>query len=307
MDYLALFDGDLNVGLDNPSMISPSYNGKLALNYVGLFSGSNFGSLSYAHDFRKAGTFLFSLRYFSYGRFEGFDEFEQPTGDFSAADYVLSVGWGRRITEHCYIGANFKPVLSQYESYSALALSLDLSASYSSSDHRFSATIMGRNIGAQLKTFDGTRERLPFELSAALSYKLKNAPFRFFLEASELQRWNLRYSDPLNPTTTTDPFTGQTTTESPAAGFFDNLFRHALVGVELDIAKVFFARLGFNYRRTKEIQTSTTGFNSSGFSFGFGVNVKHFQLAYSRNNYHYRQAPNYISLSIDIDQLFKKK
>lgn len=307
MDYLPMFDNDINIGLDNPSMISPLYNGKGAINYVGLFTGSNFGSVAYARDFNQAGTFLFGLRFFSYGRFHGYDEMEQETGDFSAGDYALSVGWGHRVTNHCYVGANFKPVLSQYESYKALALAFDLSASYTNDDHRFNATIMGRNFGAQLKTFDGRREKLPFELSAALSYKLKNAPFRFYFEAAELQRWNLRYEDPMNPTSTTDAFTGETTNESKAAGFFDNLARHALVGVELDIAKVFFARLGFSYRQTKEMQTSQSGFNTSGFSFGFGINIKHFQLAYSRNNYHYGQAPNYISLSMDIDQLFKRR
>lgn len=307
MDYLSIFDNDINVGLDNPSMIAPLYNGKCAINYVGLFTGSNFGSLSYAHDFGQVGTFLFGMRFISYGRFRGYDEMEQETGDFSAGDYVLSLGWGHRITEHTFFGATFKPVLSQYESYKALAMAFDLSASYSSEDHRFNATLMGRNIGVQLKTFDGSREKLPFELSAALSYKLKNAPFRFFFEAAELQKWNLRYEDPMNPTSTTDAFTGETTTESKASAFFDNLARHALVGIELDIAKVFFARLGFSYRQTKEMQTTQSGFNTSGFSFGFGVNIKHFQLAYSRNNYHYGQAPNYISLSIDIDQLFKKR
>ena len=38
MGYLSVYAPyDLNVGLDNPSLVSTEYNNRLALNYVGLF------------------------------------------------------------------------------------------------------------------------------------------------------------------------------------------------------------------------------------------------------------------------------
>lgn len=306
MDYLSVFGSDISVAVDNPSLISHRLDNNVSIDFVSLFSKVNFGSLAYGVTTRHAGTFLFGFRFHNYGRFKGYNENDEYTGDFFAEDYLLSVGWAFVIDSNFSLGATLKPVFSQYAGYKAWALTLDVSGSYVSDDKRFSATVAGRNAGAQIVTFDRNVESLPFELSAALSYKLKNAPFRLYFAATELQRWNLRYADGLNPTSHTDQFTGETTTESPVAGFFDNLARHAVLGIELDIKNVFFARLGYNYRQTKEMQYAGN-FNGSGFSFGVGIRVKGFEFSYARNNYHFSQAPNYFSLSTDLNRFFRKR
>ena len=295
-DYLSVYDVDPAVGIDNPSLLRREMAGIGSLSFVSLFQGSMMGSLSYGHHFEKVGTFMFAFRFNNFGRFDGYDEEEISTGKFSAADYSLTVGWGMWLDSNFSVGATFKPVLSHYESYTAVAVAFDVAGSYVSNNRRFAATVMGRNIGAQLSTFDGTREKLPFELSAELSYKLSKAPFRFFFAANELQRWDLRYEDPLNPTTEVDPFTGEVTKESWGKGFLDNLLRHAQVGVEINIGKALFARVGYSYRQTAEM-SGIDAVNFSGFSFGVGLHTKRFDFAYSRRNYHRSQAPDFFTLS----------
>lgn len=296
MDWLPVFDADLTVALDNPSLISPAIARSAELSYIGMFGGGSMGSLAYAHSFNKAGTFTFGFHFNGYGRFEEWDEEENYLGDFTAADYALSVGWGLWADSNFSVGANFKPVLSHYAEYTALAVAFDVSGSYTSDSRRFVASLMARNIGAQLLTFDETVEHLPFELSAALSYKLQKAPFRVFFAATELQRWDLRYDDPLNPTSTTDPFTGEVTEQKPFVGFMDNLMRHTHFAVELDLAGKLFARLGYSYRHGAEMR-GADALNLSGFSFGIGLRVKKFEFSYARNNYHLVQAPNHFTLT----------
>ena len=111
----------------------------------------------------------------------------------------------------------------------------------------------------------------------------------------ELQRWNLRYNDPFNPTSETDPFTGEVRSEGWLEGAFDNLMRHVAVGVELNIGKNLFARAGYNYRRAAEMKAADA-FNTSGFSFGIGLHTRKFDFAYSRRNYHLGQAPNFFTI-----------
>lgn len=296
LDYLSVYDNDPVIGIDNPSLLRREMTGIGSLSFVSLFQGSMMGTLSYAHHFDRIGTLMFSFHFNNYGRFEGYDEEDVSTGSFSAADYALSVGWGMWLDSNFSIGANCKPVLSHYESYTALAVAFDVAGSYVSDDRRFAATVMGRNIGAQVMTFDETVETLPLELSAELSYKLSKAPFRFFLAANELQRWDLRYEDPLNPTTTTDPFTGEVTKEGWLEGFADNLLRHAQVGVEINISKAIYARVGYSYRQSAEMR-GIEGLNLSGFSFGIGIHTKRFDFAYARRNYHLSQAPDFFTLS----------
>ena len=295
-DYLPLLGGDIAIALDNPSLITADLHNQAALSYINLFRGGNMGSLAYARTFEKAGTFVFGFHFNSYGRFEEYDEEDNYLGDFYVADYALNVGWGMWLDSNFSIGANFKPVLSQYESYTALAVAFDVAGSYTSDDRRFSSTLMARNIGAQILTFDETVETLPFELSAALSYKLKNAPFRLFFAATELQRWNLRYEDPFRPTTTTDPFTGEVTEEGWFKGTLDNLMRHTLFGVELNLGSAIFARVGYSFRQAMETVGADV-LNMSGFSFGLGLRGNRWEFSYARSNYHLMQAPNYFTLS----------
>ena len=311
-DYLVLPEGDISVALDNPSMLclwdesQQRYyqSGRQALlNYTSLFRGSSMGTLAYTTDFGgRISPMLFAFRFNNYGSFDGYDEEEISTGTFHAADYALSAGWSLPVArglldgDQLNFGVMATTILSQYEQYRAFALSFDLMLSYFRPSHGFAATLAARNIGAQLFTFDGTGESLPFELSAEVSYKLTKAPFRFFFAANELQRWNLRYEDPLNPTTETDPFTGEVTKEGWLEGFADNLLRHAQVGVEINIGKALFARVGYSYRQSAEMR-GLEGLNMSGFSFGIGIHTKRFDFAYARRNYHLSQAPDFFTLS----------
>lgn len=296
LDYLPLYDNDLSVGIDNPSLIRTGMGGTGMLSYVSLFDGGGRGLLSYGHNSKRLGTFVFSFHFNNYGRFTEYDEEENELGHFIAADYVLSVGWGMWLDSNFSVGANFKPVLSHYAEYTAVAVAFDVAGSYTSDNRRFTSTLMARNIGAQILTFDESVESLPFELSAAMNYKLVGAPFRFYFAATELQQWDLRYNDPLNPTTTTDPFTGEVHTESWFAGMLDNLMRHTLFGLELSLGKALFARVGYSYRQNAEVR-GVDAFNLSGFSFGVGLRTKRFEFSYAHRDYHLSQAPNYITLS----------
>lgn len=303
--YLPLYDAnDIQVAFDNPSLLQPQYHNRMALNYVGLFSESKFASVAYARNFKRFGTVLMGLQYNGYGQFDAYDENETPQGSFSASDIALAVAWTMHVDSNFSVGAAIRPVCSQYESYTAWALGLNVAGSFVSDNKRFVATIQARNIGAQLATFDGTVEHLPFDISAALSYKVSNAPFRLFFQMDQLTRWRLNYDDPLQPERTVDPYTGEPISKPWYDGLgnvLDQLARHAALGVEVDIKEHFFVRLGYRYRQAAEMDADDrTNINVSGFSYGFGLRVKRFEFSFARRNYHLGQAPNYISLSLKI-------
>lgn len=301
-DFLSVYDKDINTAISNPSLISRDIHNKIALNYINAFDGINSGTASYSRTFERAGSFAASVQYINYGKLTAYSEEEVEEGTFRASDLLLSIGWGRRLDSNFSIGANFKPLFSFYESYSAVALALDIAGNYMSDDKSFIVSLLARNIGFQLKTFDGTSEKIPFELALGLSKKLKNAPFRFYFNATNLQKWDLRYEDPLFPNTTTD-LEGNVSEQSGGVKFFDNLFRHTVFGVELAL-KSFYLRIGYNYRQSKEGKV-TDGLGFSGFGYGFGLRIKKFDIAYARNNYHLGQAPNFITVSTDLSRFMK--
>lgn len=298
MDFLSLADNDLGVVLDNPALMNDGMQRHFDFGLVGLFGGAKAGSAAYSFKTKHIGNLVAGMRFFSFGKFEGYDEVGNPTNEFRANDVMFTLGWNMHIDSSFSIGVTAKPVLSFYDSYFSFAIATDVSGAYVSPSRRFSATVIGRTIGAQLVRYGGETERLPFHLDAGMSYKLEQAPFRFFLQVADLQRWNLAYYDTLSPTTHYDPYTGETTRQGSVQRFADNLFRHLTAGVELSVADKFFARVGYSYRQTKEMAAeSRTNINLSGFSFGVGFRARRFDLSYARNNYHLGQSPNYITLN----------
>ena len=62
--------------------------------------------------------------------------------------------------------------------------------------HPGTLTTMGlvaKNLGTQITSYSGTREKLPFEIQAGITQGLAHAPFRFNITFQNLERWDLTY------------------------------------------------------------------------------------------------------------------
>ena len=138
-DYLPLYDGDLAIGIDNPSLIRSDMGGTGMISYASLFDGGGRGLMAYGLKTNSIGTLVLGFHFNNYGRFIEYDEEENELGHFSAADYVLSVGWGIWLDSNFSVGVNFKPILSQYAEYTALAVAFDVAGSFISTNRRFTA------------------------------------------------------------------------------------------------------------------------------------------------------------------------
>ena len=305
---LTVKDNDITLSQANPSLITPEMNNTLALGYTHYFTGNNFGSVMYGHTFGKAGTFTGSLQFMDYGKFTGADETGQVTGEFSASEFAVSIGWGRALSPNFSIGANGKLIYSSLDMYNSFGIAVDVAGSYFTKNELFIASLLARNIGSQIVPYvAGSYEPLPFELQAALSQKFKHIPFRIQLLLTHLTQWNLSYTDPTNPENQKDPYTGEVQEKSGFSEFADNLMRHVVFGGEVTIAKVFAIRLGYNYERRQELKLSGKA-GLSGFTYGFGLRVKMFSINYAYASY---QAgginPNYITLTANLGAFSKKQ
>lgn len=73
-----------------------------------------------------------------------------------------------------------------------------------------------------------------------MSFKPKHMPFRFSLAFTNLQKWDLTYSDPNNPVALVDPLSGDSIQISKIKTFNDKLARHLVVGGVVDKQVNFF-------------------------------------------------------------------
>ncbi len=301
----AINDNDINIGFVNPSLINPGMDNMLGFNYVNYFAGFNYGSLQYANTFKKAGSFMATLQFMDYGTFDYADEGGNINGTFGASDFALNIGWGRQLDSSFSIGATAKIIYSFYESYTSFGMAVDVAGSYHSKNG-WDMSLIARNIGMQMKTYTpGVRDPLPFNFQYVITKRLDHVPFRFQLIYDHIEKWDLTYEDPTNPSGGIDPITGEAQYKTGFAKFGDQFMRHIIIGTELYIGKNFILRGAYNYRRRQEMKIDDkTGM--VGFSWGFGIRIYKFKINYSRSTYHLVGSPNYISLIFDMDSFIKK-
>ncbi len=306
-NFLPVRDNDITVALANPSVITAEMNNSLAFSFVN-YMAANYGYVMFAHSFNQAGNFAAALQFVSYGSFTRADASGTITGTFSASEYALNIGWGRPLSRNFNIGANAKIIYSSLDTYRSLGIAVDVAGTYTSTDEVFNASLIFRNIGYQIIPYTaGNHEPLPFQIQIGLSEKFKHIPLRFYQLLTDLQKWDLTYSDPNNPATQADPITGQVQTKSGISKFADNAMRHIVLGAEITIAKIFAIRLGYNYRDRQEMKLYGKA-GLAGFSLGFGLRIKMFNISYTRASL---QAgghnPNYFTLGVNLSEFTRKK
>jgi len=297
---VSVWDDDLNLPFHNPSLLNDSMSGHLVINYINYFSDINYGYVSCSGNYENIGNFAAGLHYINYGKFTAADRTGIVTGEFTASEYALNLIWSRSIDSLFRIGVNIKPVYSVLESYQSVGLLADAGITYVNRKGLFSAGLVFRNFGTQLKAYhDSNREPVPFEILLGISQKLEHAPFRFFVTAHNLQKPDMRYQDREKSGRELDPVSGEAIQENRLEAFGDGLMRHMIFGVELIPLKHFYLRAGYNYQRRKEMMISTN-VAMVGFSWGFGLKISRFHISYGRAAYHLAGASNHFSLSTDL-------
>jgi hypothetical protein len=143
-------------------------------------------------------------------------------------------------------------------------------------------------------------------LQIGLSEKLTHIPLRFSQLLTNLQKWDLTYTDPTDPNNIADPITGEVKEKSGAGEIADKLMRHVVLGAELTIAKVLAIRLGYNYQRRQELKLSSKA-GLTGFTMGAGLRVKMFSLGYTWGSYTAGLAMNYITVGVNLQEFVKKQ
>lgn len=301
-DVVAVRDDDVNMAYQNPGLINQSMSGNLSLSYVSYFGGINFGNVAYARQFKKSGTFAGSLQYINYGDFQRADATGLITGNFSAGEYCLTTGYSHKLDSVFTFGLNLKTIYSTFDTYQSFGMAVDFGASYKSPDQLFTAGLVVKNLGGQLTTYnENNRENLPAELQIGLSKELKHVPLKFSFVAHNLQQPDLTWDDPLRPEESIDPLTGDTIINK--IGVANKIMRHAIFGAEFNITKALSLQIGYNYQRRQEMKVDTR-LGTVGISWGVGVKIYKFSIAYSRSAYHLAGSPNQFTLTARLSEFY---
>lgn len=292
------YDYDPTQALYNPATINPMMDNQLSLNYVNYFADVNYGTASYAYLYdRRTQVIHAGVTYINYGKFEGYDEQGESTGDFGGGEVALSVGYARNIPwTDFHVGVNVKLISSKLEEYTSLGGAIDIGLIYVYEPWDLHIAAVARNLGTQFTPYHETYEKLPFEVDFGISQSLMNVPLRWHLTLENLQTWNIAFSNPAREETDLE---GNVQKEN--INFIDNIFRRMIVGVELFPESGFNLRFGYNIRRAEELRIlEQRAF--AGLSAGFSIKLRKLRLSYSYSRYSTAASASFFGLNIDLQQ-----
>ncbi len=299
-DFLSINDDDITLALSNPSLINENMHNHLALNYVEHFTDINYGFATYSRTLKDVGSFAASIQYVNYGKFTSADPTGVTYGTFTANEMAMNVGWSKQLQERWFIGANIKGLFSQFEQYNSSGVAVDVAGTYYNKETNFCSSLIIKNIGRQIKPYvEGNIEPIPFEIQVGMSKKLKHAPFRFSILADHLEKFDLNYDDPTNPTSTINPLTGEALPERKFLVIGEKVIRHFVIGSEMLLGKNLSVRFGYNFRKRQEMIVDTR-MGMVGFSWG-----SKFNISYARAAYHITGAPNVITITTNFSDFYK--
>ncbi|MBG7611737.1 type IX secretion system protein PorQ [Polaribacter sp. BAL334] len=289
---------DVNQPVWNPSVINQEMDNQLSANYSSYLGGIHIGSLSYARLIsRRFGTIHGSISYLNYGTLIGADEQGNETGNFSASDLAISVGYARNLPwTNLFFGANVKLINSSISNFTSYGVAVDVGILYYSPYKPYSFTLVVRNAGTQVKSFTNEIEQLPLKVALGASYQLEHVPLKWYLTVDNLQQWDISVPNPSEQTTDLE---GNVTNEN--IGFLSNAMRHFVIGAELFPESAINLRLGYNFRRAAELKLQNVR-TFGGISFGFGLRMNTFTFNYAYSKFHTATNASTFSLQIDLDK-----
>lgn len=288
---IAITEPDVTLAEQNPALIGPELESQFALGYMRYFGSSNFASARFGHAIGERGAYAVGIRYLDYGSIEGYLPDGTWTGSFKPQDIAFEGTYSHDFTDYLRGGINVKMVYSNYESYNAFAMAVDLGVNYFNPERRTSLSAVIKNAGGQLKRFNDKYDHLPFDVQLGWMQGFGEGPFSLSVTAHHLTKWKLPHYEH-------DASDGEHQ-QSVKENFGSNLLRHLTFGVQYSPSDRFYIGVGYDYKTRSDLSGYQRNF-FSGWSLGTGINVKSFGIGVSYAQPHKGASSVMLNLSCDI-------
>lgn len=244
---------DPNVVFYNPAGINMLSGMPVSFSFLKYLLDINSASLVVSKDFEGIGRFAAAIKYINYGNFTEADITGNKLGEFGAGDIAFVIGYGNKLDENFYYGANAKIIYSSIADASSVGAAIDLGLHYEIPDSKWNFGFSILNLGSQIKSYFNQKEDLPLDIRLGFSKQLERLPFRFFFSFNKL---NEKYDQ-----------------------FFQR-FSQITFGGEFRLGQSMKLRIGYDNEKRKEMKIGSTA-GLAGFSLGLGFIVKGYDVDYS--------------------------
>ncbi len=292
---------DIGMAFNNPALLVPSMHSRMNAVFNDMYAGIKAYHLSLGYYHPKLNTsFAWGTQYIGYGSIDQTDAAGNIQGSFRASDWVMQLSASRKYLEKWNYGVTLKFISSNYGIYKSSAAAVDVGVLFHDTANLFSASLVAKNMGGQIKKYDGAgAEELPFDVQLGITKRLANAPFGFSVTAHHLHQFDIRYND---TTFTNDDVFG--TNNNNKNFTFDKFFRHIVIASQIYIGNNIEVSVGYNHLRRQELNVGKNGNGLNGFSVGVGALFKKLQIRFARAHYQNNTGYNQLGISMKLNEYF---
>ena len=267
-DNISIMEDDAELAFHNPALLTNASNRMLGLNYMNYLNRTNLLGAGYTIETGERSILGLKAQYLDFGKMKNTDTEGNIIGDFSAKDMLLMTTYSFDFSERFTGGVNGKIIYSNYEQVYSLALGVDLGLNYYNPETMVSASLVARNLGGQIKTFDEIHEPLPFNLLLGISKEFKHTPVRLSMTLTDLHKWQA------------DDF--YNSADDSRAKI---LLKHFIVGVDVFPSTSTYLSAGYNFLLHSELK-SNARYSFEGLFLGAGLQVRTIKIGVSYGKYH---------------------
>ena len=281
-DNTSVIEDDITLAFHNPALLTNTSGGTLSLNYMSYLQQTNIASAAYNMLVGERSELAFGAHYLDFGSMRNTDTEGNIIGNFSAKDMALMSVYSFDFSDYLTGGVTGKFIYSNYEQVYSLAIGVDLGLNYYNPESMLSLSIVARNLGGQVKTFDGIQEKLPFNLLVGMSKELAHAPIRFSLTLTDLDKWQ--------------PEDFHNANDSSWKAL---LLKHVIFGADLFPTSNTYISAGYNFLLRSELKNNAQR-SLEGFSIGAGLQVRSMKVGISYGKYHVAASSLMMNFAIQL-------
>lgn len=267
-DNVSILEDDAELSYHNPALLTNVGGRTFSLSYMSYLQRTNTMGAGYVVPMGERSMLGLKAQYLDFGTMKHTDPEGNIIGDFSAKDMVLMGTYSFDFSDRLTGGVSGKFIYSNYEQVYSLALGVDLGLNYYDAEQMLSLSVVARNLGGQVKSFDEIQETLPFNLLVGVSKDLAHAPIRLSLTLTDLHKWR-----------------PEQFYNSEDSSWKALMLKHFIVGADIFPTSSTYVSLGYNFLLRSELMNSARR-AMEGFSVGTGIQTQRMKVGVSYGKYH---------------------
>ena len=258
-DNITIIDDDQMLIFSNPALLASVSDKTISLSYMNYMAGTSMAGAAFNRVVKEKASWAASAQYIGYGTMKQTGTDGTQLGEFSAKNIAVAGYFSYMLSERIVGGITAKFVTSYIGNYSSIGMCVDLGLNYYDPDHDWSVSLVGKNLGGQLKAYDDEYDPMPIDIQLGVSKRFAHTPFRVSATLVDLNHWNYKFTN------------------------------HLVVGIDAALSESIWLGAGYNFRRANEMNIDDAdggGTHGAGLSFGAGLNLQRFKLNIAYGKYH---------------------